>query len=68
MSTYSAHRRVTDFNHPLNGELRGYYLGNLRRVPWVIGYDPKILDMIGSLQQQMAGEPNTPYQEMTPPL
>jgi hypothetical protein len=49
MSTYSAHRRVTDFDHPLNGELGGYYLGNLRRVPWVIGYGPKILDMIDSL-------------------
>jgi hypothetical protein len=29
---------------------------------------PKILDTIGSLQRQMAGEPYTPYQETTPPL
>jgi hypothetical protein len=29
---------------------------------------PKILDTIGSLQQQTAGEPYTPYQEAAPPL
>jgi hypothetical protein len=28
----------------------------------------KVLDTIGSLQWQMAGEPYTPYQEMTSPL
>jgi hypothetical protein len=28
----------------------------------------KILDTIGSLQQQTAGEPYTPYQEAAPPL
>jgi hypothetical protein len=29
---------------------------------------PKILDTIGSLQRQTAGEPYTPYQKTTPPL
>jgi hypothetical protein len=42
--------------------------GNLPWVPWPAGYDLKILDMIGSLQPQMAGEPYILYQEMTPPL
>jgi hypothetical protein len=42
--------------------------GNLPRVPWATGYDPKTLDMIGSLQWQTAGEPYTPYQEIAPPL
>jgi hypothetical protein len=34
--------------------------GNLSWVRCAVSYDPKILDTIGSLQQQTAGEPNTP--------
>jgi hypothetical protein len=42
--------------------------GNL---PWVllaIRYGQKLLNIVGSLHQQMAGEPYTPYLETTPPL
>jgi hypothetical protein len=42
--------------------------GNLPQVPWVTGYDPKLLNMIGSLQRHTAGEPYTSYQGTTPPL
>jgi hypothetical protein len=42
--------------------------GNLPQVPWVAGYDPKLLNTIGSLQRHMAGEPYTSYQGTTPPL
>jgi hypothetical protein len=48
MSTYSVHHRVTGSGHPLNGGLGGYYRGNLPWVPWVTGYDPKLLDVNGS--------------------
>jgi hypothetical protein len=41
MSSYSTHRRVTGFGHPLNGGLGGYYQGNLPRVPWATTYGPK---------------------------
>jgi hypothetical protein len=68
MSTYSAHRRLTSFDHQLNGGLGGYYRGNVPRVPWAAGHGPKILDTIGSLQRQLAREPYTPYQGMSPPL
>jgi hypothetical protein len=61
MSTYFAHRRVTISDHPLNGGLGGYYRGNLPRVPWTIGYGPKLLNTVGSLKWQTAGEPYTPY-------
>jgi hypothetical protein len=44
------------------------YRGNLARVLRAVGYGPKILNMISSLESQMTGEPNTPYQETTPPL
>jgi hypothetical protein len=46
------------------GLLSGYY------TPGTVGRQlrSKILDMNGSLQRQMAGEPYTPYQETTPPL
>jgi hypothetical protein len=46
----------------------GFCQGNLPRVPRATGYDPNLLNMVGSLQRQMAGEPYTPYQETTPPL
>jgi hypothetical protein len=49
MRTYSTHCRVTGSGHLLNGGLGGYYQGNLPWVPWATGYDPKLLDMIGSL-------------------
>jgi hypothetical protein len=68
MSTYFAHYQVIDSGHPLNRGLEAYYLGNLPRVPWAIGYDPKIIDTICTLQWQTAREPYTLYQEMTPPL
>jgi hypothetical protein len=42
--------------------------GKLPRVPWASGYRPKLQDMIGSLQQHVAGEPHNPYQEVTLPL
>jgi hypothetical protein len=42
--------------------------GNLPRVPWAAGYDPKLLDTIGSLQRHTIGEPYTLYRETTPPL
>jgi hypothetical protein len=61
MSTYSAHHRVTGSGDPLNGGLGGYCRGNLPKVPWVTGYGPKMLDTTGSLQWQMAREPNTLY-------
>jgi hypothetical protein len=41
---------------------------NLPWVPCDIGYGPKLLSTVGSLQRQMAGEPYTPYQETTPSL
>jgi hypothetical protein len=43
MSTYSAHRGMTGSDHPLNGGLGGYCRGNLPRVSWAAGYDPKSL-------------------------
>jgi hypothetical protein len=45
-----------------------FYLGNLPLVLRTTGYGPKLLDMIGSLQQHTTEEPYTPYQETTPPL
>jgi hypothetical protein len=42
--------------------------GKLPRVPWAIGYGPKLQDTTGSLQRHMAREPHTPYQEVTLPL
>jgi hypothetical protein len=50
------------------GDEDGYCQGNLPWVSRATGYSPKNLDTIDSLQWQMAGEPNTLYQEMTPPL
>jgi hypothetical protein len=61
MRTYSTHRLMTGSDYPLNGGLGGYYRGKLPRVPWAIGYNPKLQDMIGSLQWHTAGEPHTPY-------
>jgi hypothetical protein len=55
-------------NNLLNEGLRGYFWGNLPRVPWAVSYSPKILDTTSSIQRQMVGEPNTPYQETTPSL
>jgi hypothetical protein len=49
MRTFSTHRRVIGFGHPLNGGLRGYYQGNLPWEPWDAGYGPKLMHMIGSL-------------------
>jgi hypothetical protein len=59
---------VTGSGHPLNGGLEGYCQCNLPRVPRAAGYGPKILDTTGFLQRQTVGEPNIPYQEMTPHL
>jgi hypothetical protein len=42
--------------------------GNLPQVPRAAGYDPTLLDRIGSLQRHTAGEPYTLYQRTTPPL
>jgi hypothetical protein len=42
--------------------------GNLPWIPQATGYDPTLLDMIGSLQRHMAGQPYTMYQETTLPL
>jgi hypothetical protein len=41
---------------------------NLPWVPWAASYGPKTLDMISSLQRQMAREPYTQYPGMAPPL
>jgi hypothetical protein len=68
MSTYFTHRRMTSSNNLINEGLRGYFWGNLPRVPWAVGYSPKILDTTSSIQRQTVGEPNTPYQETTPSL
>jgi hypothetical protein len=38
MSTYFAHRQVTDSGHPLNRGLGGYCRGNVPRIPWASGY------------------------------
>jgi hypothetical protein len=50
MTTCSAHRQVTGSGHLLNGWLEVYCWGNLPQVPWAAGYDPKLLNAIGSLQ------------------
>jgi hypothetical protein len=63
-----AHHRVTDSGHPLNEGLEGYCWGSLPWVPQAASYSPKLLNTVGSLQLQMAGEPYTLYQEITPPL
>jgi hypothetical protein len=68
MSTYSAHRRVTSSDHPLNGGLGGYCQGQVPRVSRVADYSQKFWIRLVSLQWQMAGEPYTPYQDMDPPL
>jgi hypothetical protein len=68
MNTYFTHRRVTGSGHLLNRWLEGYCRGNLPRVPRTGSYSLKIVDTIGSIQRQMAGEPNILYQETTPPL
>jgi hypothetical protein len=41
MSTCSAQHRVTDSGHPLDEWLGGYCHGNVPRVLWATGYDPK---------------------------
>jgi hypothetical protein len=68
MSTYSAHHRVTGPDHPLNGGLRAYCQGNLPRLPWATGYDPKNLgyDRFPPLANNW--EPYTLYQGTAPPL
>jgi hypothetical protein len=53
--------RLTGSSHPLNGGPRGYYRDNLPHTSQVTGYDPKLLNMVGSLPRQMDGEPYTPY-------
>jgi hypothetical protein len=53
---------------PACGDALAPCQGNLPRVVWADGYDPKHSNTVGSLQWQMAGEPYTPYQEITPPL
>jgi hypothetical protein len=68
MRIHSAHHRVTNFDHPLNGGLGGYCQGNLPQVPWAAGYDPKLLNAIGSLQRHTTEEPYTSYYEATLPL
>jgi hypothetical protein len=65
MSTYSTHHRVTGSGHLLNGWLGGYCRCNLPWVPWPTSYDPKLLNTVGSLQQQTAGESYIRYQETT---
>jgi hypothetical protein len=68
MSTYSTFRWEDVFYCPLNGRLEGYGQSKIPRLPRAASYSPKILDMIGSLQRQMAGEPYNPYQKTAPPL
>jgi hypothetical protein len=49
-------------------ESGGYGLGKLTQVPWVIGYDPKLLDTTSFLQRHTTGKPHTSYQGATLPL
>jgi hypothetical protein len=50
--------------------VRSWTLSVRVNTPGTAGYrlQVKILDMIGSLKQQMAGELYTPYQEMARPF
>jgi hypothetical protein len=59
---------VIGSSHPLNGGLGGYCRGNLSRVPRAIQYGPKLKNVISFLQRHTAGEPYTPYQEVTLPV
>jgi hypothetical protein len=68
MRTCFARCRVFGSGHPLNGELGGYCRGNLPRVPWAIGYGPKILNAFGSLQQLTLGNHTHHIRKMTLPL